>query len=96
MVLYFVLDIVLLQNVKSRPGPGGALADRGCASKSLRHGGIASTKNQAGHEDEVKFLRGQLEQLYKARVALQEKENLLLRGLQGCEHNATGGMRSCS
>lgn len=43
-------------------------------------------EQQAGHEDEVKFLRGQLLQLYKARVALHEKNNRFLRAQQRGEH----------
>ncbi len=45
---------------------------------------------QAKDLDEVQHLRTQLEQLgqlYKSRVNLQEKENLLLRAQLGGEHN---------
>lgn len=45
-----------------------------------------ATAKQAGDQEEVQHLRTQLEQLYKVRVALQEKENLLLRAQQGGEH----------
>ena len=45
-----------------------------------------ASEEQAGHEDEVKFLRGHLQQLYKERVALQEKKNLFLRAQQRGEH----------
>lgn len=41
---------------------------------------------QAGDEREVILLRHQLEQLDKARVALQEEKALLFRGQQGGEH----------
>ncbi|KAL3137453.1 hypothetical protein ABBQ38_004744 [Trebouxia sp. C0009 RCD-2024] len=40
-------------------------------------------EKQAGHEAEVRFLRGQLEQLYRTRVALQEMENRLSPAQQG-------------
>lgn len=40
-------------------------------------------EKQAGDKEEVKHLRGRLEQLDKIRVCLHEEENLLLRALQG-------------
>ena len=45
-----------------------------------------SAAEQAGDGDKVSFLRSQLQQLYKEKVALREKENLLLRAHQGGEH----------
>ena len=42
-----------------------------------------SVAKQAGDGVEVSFLRTQLEHLYKERVALREKENILLRAQQG-------------
>ena len=45
-----------------------------------------SAAKQAGDGDEVSFLRTQLEQLYKERVALREEKNILLRAQQGGEH----------
>ena len=42
---------------------------------------------QAGDGDKVCFLRIQLEQLYKEKVALRDKENLLLRAQQGGGHD---------
>lgn len=43
---------------------------------------LAAAKKD-GDKEEVRSLHTQLEQLYKERVALRDKENLLLRAQQG-------------
>lgn len=43
---------------------------------------LAAAKKD-GDKEEIKSLHTQLEQLYKERVALRDKENLLLRSEQG-------------
>ena len=47
------------------------------------------TADQAGDGGKVSFLRTQLEQLYKDKVALREEKNLLLQAQQG------GGIALC-
>ncbi|KAL3155862.1 hypothetical protein ABBQ32_012868 [Trebouxia sp. C0010 RCD-2024] len=47
---------------------------------------------QAEDREEVNWLRTQLEQFYKNQVALQEKENLLLRAQQGGYTNQVTGL----
>ena len=58
----------------------------GVAEEILEGKTSLAAARKAGDQEEVKFLRGLLEQLYKTRVALQEKENLLLQAQQGGEH----------
>lgn len=47
---------------------------------------LLAQEKQDGTQEEVQHLRSQLEQLYKERVVLREKENLLLRAQQGSEY----------
>ncbi|KAL3141581.1 hypothetical protein ABBQ32_004824 [Trebouxia sp. C0010 RCD-2024] len=53
---------------------------------------LLAQEKQAGNQEEVQYLRGQLEQLYKERVALREEKNLLLRAQQGDDSQA---FKSC-
>lgn len=77
------LTSVVTQDVKTRTGQGGETADRQCSAEVLR---AEESLAAAEAAEEVTFLRTQLEQLYKERVSLREKENLLLRVQQGGEH----------
>ncbi len=55
-----------------------------------------SAAKHAGDGDEVKFLRTQLEQLYKKEVALREEKNLLLRAQQRGGHCSEFASTTCS